>query len=175
MSEEIRTDRLLLRRQLLSDAAHIHRLVADPRIHRNVGRIRAGQTLEETEAFLRKSIDGWENGEYAGFAVERDGRLISLVGGRPNSIGGPFDIGYWLAPDVWGQGFATEAAKAFRDWLYRRRGVKALAAGYFLDNPGSGRVLAKLDFLPAGRRKQYCFGRDEMVDAMEMAWIAPNA
>ncbi|MEZ5954772.1 MAG: GNAT family N-acetyltransferase [Hyphomonas sp.] len=175
MSEEIRTDRLVLRRKLISDAPRIHRLVSDPRIHRNVGRIPANQTLEETEAFIRKSIDGEENGEYAGFAVEKDGELIGLVGGRPNGVHGPFDIGYWLAPDEWGQGLATEAARAFRDWLNRKRGIRAMTSAWFLDNPGSGRVLAKLDFLPAGRMKHYCYGRDERVECMEMAWIAPNA
>ena len=65
----------------------------------------------------------------------------------------------------------TEAADAVLRWL-QARGERAFVSGYFADNPASGRVLAKLGFMRAGRHKVFCLGRGEIVDHYDMAQIA---
>ena len=37
------------------------------------------------------------------------------MGAHRKGAGEPFEIGYWLAPDRWGQGYTTEAARALME------------------------------------------------------------
>ena len=64
----------------------------------------------------------------------------------------------------------TEAASALIDWL-RQRGERAFVSGYFADNPASGRVLEKLDFMKAGRMPMFCLGRGETVEHFNVARV----
>lgn len=177
MMEDLSTHRLTLRRRHMEDAEKITALVNDPRIYLNVARIPAGQTLEETKAYLEASLAGEAEGKAFGFAVERHGELVGLVaggaaGGDGAGLPGVLDVGYWFTPEVWGHGFATEAMAAFLRWLEIARHLRVFTAGYFVDNPGSGRVLRKLGFLPAGRTLFPCVGRGEKVETIEMVRIA---
>jgi RimJ/RimL family protein N-acetyltransferase len=58
------------------------------------------------------------------------------------------------------------------NWLLARGDGRALVSGHFADNPASGRVLAKLGFLPCGRDKMHCAGRGEKADHIMLARIA---
>jgi RimJ/RimL family protein N-acetyltransferase len=58
-------------------------------------------------------------------------------------------MGYWIARQHWGRGFATEAAEALID-IARTLGLASLEGSHFIDNPASGRVLEKLGFEPLG-------------------------
>ena len=56
-----------------------------------------------------------------------------------------------MTPEAWGRGYATEAGRAVVEIARHALGLKRLHAGYFLDNPASGRVLEKLCSRPSGR------------------------
>jgi len=171
MVGEIKTGRLTLRFPELGDAARICALVQDPRIYRNVGRIPARQSLEDTEAFIARSRESREAGTGVGFVIEAGGELVGIVGGGRTGVHGGvhgvYDVGYWIAPNRWGHGYATEACAGLMDWLTAERGQRVFTAGYFADNPGSGRVQQKLAFLRCGRSRYHCVGRDEMVDCID--------
>ncbi|MBK8200175.1 MAG: GNAT family N-acetyltransferase [Acidobacteria bacterium] len=173
MFEEITTPRLLLRPYRESDAVRFTELVNDPLIYRNVGRVRAGQTLEQTREIQAERQARNARGESAGRIVTLDGELIGLVGGGRDAETGAFEIGYWIAPHWWGQGLATEAAGAFRDHLVRTFGAHTLTADYFQDNPASGRVLTKIGFVETSRGEAHCMGRDQIVPIVRMTWTRP--
>lgn len=68
------------------------------------------------------------------------------------------EIGYALAPAIWGKGIATEAVHALIDTVFRLTKAEKLAANSRVINPASRRVLEKcgfsyvdtgLDMLPA--------------------------
>jgi RimJ/RimL family protein N-acetyltransferase len=61
------------------------------------------------------------------------------------------DIGYELAPDCWGQGFATEAARAMVDFGFRELGLHRISSWCITDNTASARVLERLGFRQEGR------------------------
>ncbi len=171
-AEELRTDRLVLRRYRYEDAGPINALVQDPRIYRNVGRIPPNAPLSRTQGFIARSRAGWEDGTELGFAVTLDGAIIGTVGGGAPAPGLPLDVGYWIVPALWGQGYATEAFLAYLAWLSCARGYRCATAGYFPDNPASGRVLRKAGFLPCGRTRYTCLGRQAVIDCIDMAWLA---
>ena len=78
-------------------------------------------------------------------------RLVGGIGIDTANEAGEHEFGYWFAPEAWGRGYATEAGRAVVQIARHALGLKRLHAGYFLDNPASGRVLEKLCFRPTGR------------------------
>lgn len=168
MVEAIRTERLTLREPRVSDVDAITDYVGDPRIYKNVGRIPAGQTLQQTETFLLKTQRGRALDTDHAYVIEKDGALIGLVSAHRNGAGEPFVIGYWLAPAQWGNGYVTEAARALIAWLEGQGRGDELTSGYFADNPASGRVLEKLGFTKTHQAPVYCLGRDAHIDHIFM-------
>jgi RimJ/RimL family protein N-acetyltransferase len=82
---------------------------------------------------------------------------------------GEAEIGYWIARDHWGRGYATEAAAAVLR-IARTLGHRRVRAGHFADNPASGKVLRKLGFVPTGRPGQrFSAARGHAVDSVEYA------
>ncbi len=154
----VRTQRLTLRPGWREDAAELAHAMGHEQVVRNLARAPWPYTIEAAETFAA-SFDRTTEPKFLIF--EHQGSVARLIGG----IGiGPFekeahDFGYWLTPDAWGHGYATEAGAAVLR-AARAAGIRHVSAGHFLDNPASGRVLRKLGFRPTGRVTQvYSRGR----------------
>ncbi|MGP1310366.1 MAG: GNAT family N-acetyltransferase [Phycisphaerales bacterium] len=74
------------------------------------------------------------------------------------------ELGYTVAMEHWGKGYATEASQAVVDYGFERLGLERIHAGYYLNNPGSGRVLEKLGFVPEGVRPRFYIRFGEWMD-----------
>lgn len=89
--------------------------------------------------------------DYAPLAViERStGKLIGDAGLMAWSIAGKpeVELSYTIRQDRWGQGYATEAAGAVRDWAYGTLGLTRLVALIRPENAPSIRIALKLGFL----------------------------
>ena len=82
--------------------------------------------------------------------------LIGDVGFHgPPDPAGSLEIGYALAPDWRGRGYATEAVGRLCAWAETRVGVRTLTARTDPDNRASGRVLARLGFVTVGAADGY--------------------
>jgi RimJ/RimL family protein N-acetyltransferase len=172
MTAEISTERLHLRPVTPQDSGRITEVVADPRVHRMLARVPPGQTKAQTLAWIMTHDRGRAEDIDHVYAITKDGVLIGVTGAHRASTDLPFEIGYWLAPEAWGQGFVTEASAALICWLETRKGARALVSGHFADNPASGRVLSKLGFLPSGRDKMFCAGRGEVAEHVLLSRIS---
>lgn len=165
---EIGTKRLKLRWLRMSDASRVARLCGDP----HVGRMLAQTPLP----YLEVAAEGWimtmaarrPQGRDFVFAVELPGEgLIGAIGAHQRAEEG-FEVGYWLGRPYWGQGFATEALLGF---LAEARRLGVLKAGHFIDNPASGRVLAKGGFAYTGETRQmFSMARGESVLCKRMRY-----
>jgi [ribosomal protein S5]-alanine N-acetyltransferase len=60
------------------------------------------------------------------------------------------ELGYYLKPQFWGSGLATEAAAAVAGYAFTTLGAGCLFAGHHPANRGSQRVLEKLGFERSG-------------------------
>jgi RimJ/RimL family protein N-acetyltransferase len=143
-----RTPRLLLRPGFPEDAPALAAAIADEAIVRNLATAPWPYRMRDAEAFL---------------AGPRDPLLPSLLvfertDGAPQLVGscglgrrpsGAVEMGYWIARAFWGRGLATEACSALIA-IARTLGLPSLEGSYFIDNPGSARVLEKLGFEPLG-------------------------
>jgi RimJ/RimL family protein N-acetyltransferase len=70
------------------------------------------------------------------------GASLSPLDGDP----GVQELGYALAEDAWGQGFATEAARALVDVAFEHRAARRVVARVFVGNAASEAVLRKVGF-----------------------------
>lgn len=144
-----RTRRLTLRPSWLEDAEAITAAIAHEEVAFKLARLPWPYTVEDARGWLLRqpgpsdvslSILAHEGGP--------NPRLIGGIGIHPD--GDSYELGYWLTPSAWGRGYATEAGHAMLGIARHAMGLKALKSGYFVDNPASGRVLAKLGFRPTG-------------------------
>lgn len=89
----------------------------------------------------------WRGGRPVRLAIRQDGRFIGSIG---IGSGDEPSIFYFLAPEVSGQGLASEVVAGFTRAALKRFGLKAIRAEVFTDNPASARVLEKAGFRQTG-------------------------
>jgi RimJ/RimL family protein N-acetyltransferase len=136
------TERLVLRPPQRTDAKAISTLANDRRVAENTLRIPHPYTLADAHAFLTgTSVPGDE----LVLVITAADAVIGCCGIAQLRHADP-EIGYWLGAPFWGNGYATEAARAVIDHAFRDRGYDVLLAGARVSNPASRRVLEKCGF-----------------------------
>lgn len=109
----LETERLLIRPWQDDDRAAFIGMARDPEVMRWVHR---GEpyTDQEVEEFLaRQNRQLAQHDMCMGPMVEKSsGRVVGLAGCQPLGLSDDLEIGWWLARDVWGRGYATEAGGA---------------------------------------------------------------
>ena len=143
----IETERLILNKWTLSDAdiEGLYAFASNPNVGPN-----AGWKPHADLAESRKIIENvflpyhvWSIREKA------TGRVVGNIGLEPdrrredvNSM----EVGYSLAEDCWGRGYAAEAAWPVIEYAFEEKGAAAINVGHFHDNMQSKRVIEKLGF-----------------------------
>jgi RimJ/RimL family protein N-acetyltransferase len=138
----LETERLILRAPRLEDAKALAMLANDRRIAENTARIPHPYGIADAESFFA-SVNK-RDGEIA-FLITRGDTVIGTCGIAPPRRDAP-ELGYWLGVPFWGQGYATEAARAVIDHAFADLGYEELEAGARVTNPASRRVLEKCGF-----------------------------
>lgn len=148
MAREFRleTERLILRDWREEDLDDFHRLGEDPQVMKTLGPL---MSREQTAAFITELQRRASRYGHTFWALERkaDGRVIGFTGigrGPMSPILGELEIGWRLASDCWGQGYATEAAIASLDWARAHCPDKYLVAITSVGNAGSRAVMERL-------------------------------
>jgi [ribosomal protein S5]-alanine N-acetyltransferase len=143
----------VLRRPQVSDEAAIFtRYASDPEATRYMA-WPTHTSLDDTHAFLQLSDDAWARWPLAGpyLVFARDGVTLLGSAGIVNDDATRAQIGYILARDSWGRGYATEALLASVE-AARMAGVTRLEAGVHVEHQVSARVLEKAGFVREGVR-----------------------
>ena len=147
----IETERLILRKPRLHDAGDLAVAYADPEVVRFMGD-GSTATREQLEQEISQWLERWESWGLSLFSVERreDGRVVGRAGfllWDPETWEIPGDeteLGWLLAREHWGRGYATEAALALRDWAFEERGLTRLISLINHDNLRSIRVAERI-------------------------------
>jgi len=171
----IRSERLFLRPGWPEDWDELTARIADAAIVHNLANVPWPYTMGDAEAFLARAEDPRCPRFVVTLPTSDGSELIGCTGFAPGDAG--VELGYWIARPYWGQGYATEAARAALS-LARTLGHRRVVASHFEDNPGSGRVLAKLGFRPSGGRvRRFSLARGEAVPAVtyQLELAAPCA
>ncbi len=141
-----RSENLLLRPIWPEDWQGVLAGIADEGVVRNLARAPWPYGADDARRFTMLPALP----KYPRFLITRarDAAVVGCVGIDPHE--GDVELGYWIARQHWGRGYATEAGTAVLE-IARTLGHERVVASHFLDNPASGRVLEKLGFLRTGR------------------------
>jgi RimJ/RimL family protein N-acetyltransferase len=148
---QLETERLLIRPWQPEDRPAFAVMANDPEVMRYV---HGGVPLseEESDEFMaRQARQLTTHSVCMGAMVEKSSRrIVGVAGVQP--LGAELEIGWWLARDVWGRGFATEAGRAAMnhvlDTLARPRVLAIIDPG----NVPSQRVVERLGMRLEGRK-----------------------
>ena len=141
------TPRLFLRHFHILDADSMYRVFGDPEVMRFGDGI---QTREWVAAWLRTCLERYnQTWGFGPFAIQEKANheVIGYCGlfFFPDLNGQPeVEIGYRLRRSAWGQGYATEAALAVRDYAFHTLGMKRLIALIDPSNTASIHVAEKI-------------------------------
>lgn len=148
----IETERLLLRIPTSADAAPLTAFIEDPDFSRYIPRSRVVRTSRErAERLIGIYQQRWEEQPLSamGWSAIRksDGRFIGICGleGVPDTAEGEID--YRVGPPYWGQGYATEAARAMVRFGFEHTAWDRIVAAVIPANAASVRVAEHLGFV----------------------------
>ncbi|WP_211767263.1 GNAT family N-acetyltransferase [Kutzneria sp. CA-103260] len=160
----LETSRLILRRWREEDVAPMAAVNADPEVMRW---IRDGSVRDEpqTRGGIQAWESEWESQGFGLFAVEirSTGELAGFTGlSVPDyfpEVLPAVEIGWRLGRSHWGQGLATEAAKAAVRFGFEERGLERIVSITQVGNDASERIITKLGMRPARETVNPTYGR----------------
>jgi RimJ/RimL family protein N-acetyltransferase len=141
------TERLAARMMTAFDAAYLNDLHLDPEVMATVGGVR---DREASETWLSANLDHWTTHGFGQRMLDRDNVCIGRGGLRKIDacVGEDLtEVGYVIGRAHWGNGYATEAARAFIEIATGHCGLHQLGAITLKGNDASTRVLEKCGFV----------------------------
>ena len=144
-------ERLILRPFAAADAPDVTRYLSDAVVARNTLTVPHPYPDGAADEFIARQAPDWAAGRRAVWAItQRDGgALVGAVGLHFALVHHKAEVGYWIAAPAWGRGIATEAVRRVIAFGFDDLGLYRLDAQHYVENPASGRVMAK-----AGMRRE---------------------
>jgi 3-dehydroquinate dehydratase/shikimate dehydrogenase len=149
----IRTERLLLRRWRDSDREPFAAMNADPAV---VEHLMGPMSRERSDDFVDRIERHWDEHGWGLWAVEVPGvaSFVGYVGLWPAGYvaEGMVEVGWRLAAEHWGHGYATEAAREALRFGFEEVGLDEIVSFTVPQNERSWRVMERIGLIrdPAG-------------------------
>jgi len=143
----LQTERLILRTWQQTDIEVMTEINQDPKVCEFLPGIGDQVT---TEAFVHRMIQHYHDHGFTLYAVEIEAThaFIGFVGLSIPSFQAHFtpavEIGWRLASQYWGEGYATEAAKAVLHYAFTELGLDEIVSFTVVNNKASRRVMEKI-------------------------------
>jgi len=150
------TLRLAMREFVASDYDNVWRLDSDPRVMKYITGKAA--TQEQTHATIARVTSYYAKFPDLGawYTVRRDtGAFIGWFSLKYAGKSADIEIGYRLLPQAWGQGFATEGARAMHDYGFDDLGLHRIIGVTHPGNRASQNVLLKAGLVDRGWGRYY--------------------
>jgi len=120
----------------------------------------AHESREETHEWILRQAEARARGKGLVWGIVLDGAVVGCIG--LSSIRWQeravrldrAELGYWIAPALWGQGLVTEAARGVVAFGFDELGLHKITVGCFADNAASRRVIEKTGFRFVGRQEE---------------------
>jgi len=145
----LNTKRLLLRRWCDVDVEPFAAMCSDPEVMRYIGS-GATRSYAQAQTSIHAYEREWHEKGFGLFAVERleDGRFLGFTGLTVPSflpaVMPAVEIGWRFARQIWGNGYASEAAQAALDFGFQTLGLPEIVGIHQTENRASGRIMEKL-------------------------------
>lgn len=144
---ELRTERLVLRHWAPNDRAPFAALNADLRV---MAYLPAVLSRDESDRLAERIEAHFERHGFGLWAVEIPGvtRFAGFLGLSVPRFAAPFtpcvEVGWRLAAEYWGHGYASEGAKAAVDFGFATLGLREIVSFTAAGNSRSRRVMARI-------------------------------
>ena len=149
----IHTERLVLRRWRDADREPFAAMNADPAV---VEHLQGPMSRERSDDFIDRIEAHWEAHGWGLWAIEVPdvAPFIGYVGLWPADAVGPgmVEVGWRLAREYWGHGYATEAARAALEYGFTTVGLTEIVSFTVPQNERSRRVMERIGLVrdPSG-------------------------
>ena len=123
---------------------------------------------ERADSFIERCAEMEREGTGARLAIDRlsDEAFLgwcTFTGWNPEHRSA--SLGYVLAEEAWGHGYATEAARALLEWAFDTLDLNRVQAEADTRNDASRRVLEKLGFTLEGTLREDCIVNGDVSDS----------
>lgn len=149
---ELRTERLLMRAPRYEDYERFVEMLADPAVGAGLGK---PDGLTPHDAWLDLSVltAHWALRGFGHWVLEElDGGAVVGRAGLYHPPDWPgLEVGWTVAREHWGKGYAPEAGRAACEWAHGELGVDHILSLIHPENARSMRVAEKLGMTPEGR------------------------
>lgn len=154
----LETDRLVLRRTVKSDIDEFFFIQLNPNIRRYLGTNRLGDDLEKNRKYFDE--EKYNELNYYRWTIERkeDNKILGCIylnihDEKARTAG----IDYWIREDAWGNGYTTEASRKILNFAFDTLNINRIESCGGKDNPGTYKVMEKIDLKYEGERKEGIF------------------
>ena len=132
-------------------------------------------TQRDAEEYISHALNADKNAEFL-FAITLCDKAIGSIGAyrKENIHSRTAELGYYIAPEHWGNGYATQAVKLICEWIFEHTDIIRIFAEPFTRNKASCRVLEKAGFLREGVLIKNAVKNGETLDMSMYALIRPS-
>lgn len=154
MGKILETERLILRTWTYADAGALFEICRDREVMFHIGDRKPYESVEKAKEFLNWAVPYQKKTGFCRWAVieKSSEKIIGSCGFAFREME-EVELGYLFSREVWGKGYATEAARACLKYGFENLGFTKIIALTDLDHKKSQRVLEKIGFTPRGIEK----------------------
>ncbi len=172
----IETDRLILRRFLLSDCkAAFYNWTSDDKVTEFL-RWPTHENIETTERIVKMWIDNYAKKDFYQWAItlksNRDEPIGTISVVEQNEELNTVHIGYCIGSKWWNKGITSEAFSAIITFLFDQVKVNRIESQHDPCNPNSGKVMLKCGLKYEGTLREADISNKGIVDASMYSILA---
>ena len=153
--EILETTRLLIRLPVLDDVDTIFQKYAQDKEVTKFLVWRPHENITVTREFIRRCIQSWKDETTFSWVIVRknDNGVVGMLELRIDKY--IADLGYVIAREYWGNGYATEITKAVIEWAMAQEKIYRVWATCDVENLASARVLEKVGMQREGILRRF--------------------
>ena len=131
-------------------------------------------TLDDAESWIAGHEANYAAGQSIDFAMTltETKELIGSIGLQLTPAHRHAELGYFVGPDHWSCGYATEASRAILDFAFNTLGLHRVHVHHFAENTASARVVEKLGFQREGLARQHVYKDGQPIDIVLYGLLA---
>ena len=162
----IETDRLLLRLFKEKDATEVSKLCNNYNLYKTTLYLPYPYALEDALSWIKGQYDNLHHDKGYEFAItdKSTGTILGAMALTNNQKWKNGEIGYWVGEEYWGNGYASEAAKAILEFAFTEKSYHKVFARCFPSNIASARVIEKIGMKKEGVLRDHIIKEDQYLD-----------
>ena len=159
-TREIKTERLILRKHVPEDASVLYQnFGSNPDMYKYSG-WNPYATPEMAEKTIAGFISSYDDPHFYGWAIEKDGRLIGVIGAYDyDPSNDTIEVGMSIEKVSWGKGYAGEVLKEVLRYLTEEENIGTVTAWCEEENIGSEKAMLKAGMEKTGMEGSRCIFR----------------